>query len=522
MTTPRQRRQTNRYTAELNEQQSSNNLSHSQSGSRLQNGKNGGGAGSNAESSDGQSSSDESSGADDDGGDSRASGNAGISAKSKNKKSKRSRRNGAEITDRVDLFRVEKCLFTWSWGRWTYALDNFPFKRIFTELEMQRTARCILGYALKVTPALNGAGDGRVRALIMEMINSNDPNVLKTIPDIVQALKNSSNSELSWRNAIGGGSSVMARRGRRMGVRVGGLETDSPNAPSTPTTPTANLTFDVDTPKQEDQEGAKREDDASSDRNDFGITSDSFKRHLVRAGGRLLARVYTLYFLHTEIVGLEQADGLCDGSLDHTAFTQLAESLPPLKALDADVPAEWWDSCCDKCLLLGVFKHGWEKYGAVRDDPAFCFYRRVYGPGAPAIPIPSTIGSLKTAIPTVETKAERPTTESVVKLEEMEAEEEEKALTVSTNEKETSKIQAERKKESSGTEEPSAVSDADAELHQPIILFPPVVDLNSRMRKLIAYFQRIRAQIELEALHSLRTEFTPSVAPQSYLDQRIM
>ncbi|KAM7542547.1 hypothetical protein Aperf_G00000019024 [Anoplocephala perfoliata] len=520
MTTPRQRRQTNRYTAELNEQQSSNNLSHSQSGSRLQNGKNGGGAGSNAESSDGQSSSDESSGADDDGGDSRASGNAGVNAKSKNKKSKRNRRNDAEITDRVDLFRVEKCLFTWSWGRWAYALDNFPFKRIFTELEMQRTARCILGYALKVTPALNGAGDGRVRALIMEMVNSNDTNVLKTIPDIVQALKNSSNSELSWRNAIGGGTSVVARRGRRMGVKAGGLETDSPNAPSTPTTPTANMTFDVDTPK-EDQEGTKREDDGSSDRNDFGITSDSFKRHLVRAGGRLLARVYTLYFLHTEIVGLEQADGLCDGSLDHTSFTQLAESLPPLKALDADVPAEWWDSCCDKCLLLGVFKHGWEKYGAVRDDPAFCFYRRIYGPDAPNIPIPSTIGSLKNAIPMVEGKAEPPATESDVKLEEMD-EDEEKALIVAINEKDTPKTQTERKKEPSSIEEHSAISDADVELPQPIVLFPAVVDLNSRMRKLIAYFQRIRAQIELEALHSLRAEFTPTVAPQSYLDQRII
>lgn len=64
---------------------------------------------------------------------------------------------------------------------------------------------------------------------------------------------------------------------------------------------------------------------------DFGLSSDSFKRHLMRAGGRLLARVYTLYFLHAEIVGLELAEGLCDGSLDHTAFNQLAGSLPPLK-----------------------------------------------------------------------------------------------------------------------------------------------------------------------------------------------
>lgn len=58
------------------------------------------------------------------------------------------------------------------------------------------------------------------------------------------------------------------------------------------------------------------------------------------------------------------------------------------------MPADWWDSCCDKCLLLGVFKHGWEKYLAIRDDPAFCFYHRVYGPNAPAIPIPFTMGGV--------------------------------------------------------------------------------------------------------------------------------
>ncbi|VDL18606.1 unnamed protein product [Hymenolepis diminuta] len=484
MTTPRQRRQTNRYTAELNEQAANNSLSHAASSSRLQNGKNG--AGSNGESSDGQSSSDESSGGDDDGGEGNGTG------KSKHKKSKRNQRGDAENTNRVDLFRVEKCLFTWSWGRWAYALDNIPYKQIFTELELQRVARCILGYALKGPQVLNASGDGRIRAVIMEMVNSSDPNTLKTIPDIVQALKNSN-------NAVAGGGSSVIRRSRKPG---GPRETDSPNAPSTPTTPNTNITFDVDTPKQEDPESVKREDD------DYGIASDSFKRHLARAGGRLLVRVYILYFLHTEIVGLEQADRLCDGTLDHTAFSQLAESLPPLRALDADVPAEWWDSCCDKCLLLGVFKHGWEKYAAIRDDPAFCFYKRVYGQDAPNIPIPSTVGSLKT----VETKTEQSEAGSTVKLEEKDNDEE-KSL---TNEVEKT-LAEDSMKESSA----KVMGEGDIELPQPLLLFPTAVDLNSRMRKLIAYFQRIRAQVEMEALHSLRTEFAPTITPQSYLDQRI-
>ncbi|VDK39305.1 unnamed protein product [Taenia asiatica] len=536
MTTPRQRRQTHRYTAELNEQQSSSSLTHSQCASRLPNGNNGGG--SNAESSDGENSSGESSGADDDGGDSRASGatigNTASSSKMKHKKSKKSRRNEegiGESIDRVDLFRVEKCLFTWSWGRWAHAIDCFPFKRAISELEMQRIARCILGYALKVTPALTSGGDARVRAVVMEMINSVDVNSLRTIADVAHSLKVSS-GEVPWRgsggiSSITSGCGVVARRGRRAGLRVGSLGTDSPNGPSTPTTPTA-LNFDMDpastadTPKQEDHSHdiSKREEDL--DQVDFGITSDSFKRHLVRAGGRLLARVYTLYFLHTEIVGLEHADGLCDGSLDHSVFTQLAESLPPLKALDADVPADWWDSCCDKCLLLGVFKHGWEKYFAIRDDPAFCFYRRVYGSNAPSIPIPSTIGTLK-GIAGIKVKFEEQEesgeADPTMRPEETEEEDDdEKTLTIAADDITTVTLRpkcAETRPETGEVE-------TETQLPPPLLLFPAVVDLNSRMRKLIAYFQRVRAQVELEAVHNLRSECIPSVTAQPYLEQRII
>ncbi|KAH9281016.1 Chromodomain-helicase-DNA-binding protein 7 [Echinococcus granulosus] len=536
MTTPRQRRQTHRYTAELNEQQSSSSLTHSQCASRLPNGNNGGG--SNAESTDGENSSGESSCADDDGGDSRASGttigNIVPSSKPKHKKSKKSRRNEegiGESIDRVDLFRVEKCLFTWSWGRWAHAIDCFPFKRVISEMEMQRIARCILGYALKVTPALTSGGDAKVRAVVMEMINSVDVNGLRTIADVVQSLK-ASNSEVSLRgpggiSSITSGCGFVVRRGRRAGLRIGGLGTDSPNDPSTPTTPTM-LNFDMDpastadTPKQEDhtQDVSKREEDL--DQVDFGITSDSFKRHLVRAGGRLLARVYTLYFLHTEIVGLEHADGLCDGSLDHSVFTQLAESLPPLKALDADVPADWWDSCCDKCLLLGVFKHGWEKYFAIRDDPAFCFYRRVYGSNAPTIPIPSTIGTLK-GVAGIKIKSEEQEeggdSEPTMRPEETEEEDDdEKILTIATDDitAVTSRPKSEVTKAEVGEVE------TETQLPPPLLLFPAVVDLNSRMRKLIAYFQRVRAQVELESVHNLRSECIPSVTTQPYLEQRII
>uniref|UniRef100_A0A3Q1BB71 Chromodomain helicase DNA binding protein 7 n=1 Tax=Amphiprion ocellaris TaxID=80972 RepID=A0A3Q1BB71_AMPOC len=51
----------------------------------------------------------------------------------------------------------------------------------------------------------------------------------------------------------------------------------------------------------------------------------------------------------------------------------------------AEVPADWWDSEADKSLLVGVFKHGYEKYNSMRADPALCFLERVGMPDAKAI-----------------------------------------------------------------------------------------------------------------------------------------
>lgn len=81
-------------------------------------------------------------------------------------------------------------------------------------------------------------------------------------------------------------------------------------------------------------------------------------------------------------------------------------------ALDADVPATWWDSCCDKCLLLGVFKHGWEKYLAIRDDPALCFYRRVYGDQALLPPLVKINSAIPLKVEPIEAAVSADTTDS--------------------------------------------------------------------------------------------------------------
>uniref|UniRef100_A0A8C4SRV2 BRK domain-containing protein n=1 Tax=Erpetoichthys calabaricus TaxID=27687 RepID=A0A8C4SRV2_ERPCA len=51
----------------------------------------------------------------------------------------------------------------------------------------------------------------------------------------------------------------------------------------------------------------------------------------------------------------------------------------------SELPAKWWDKDADKCLLLGVFKHGYEKYNTIRADPALSFLERVGKPDEKAI-----------------------------------------------------------------------------------------------------------------------------------------
>uniref|UniRef100_A0A8C9FF15 Chromodomain helicase DNA binding protein 9 n=1 Tax=Pavo cristatus TaxID=9049 RepID=A0A8C9FF15_PAVCR len=51
----------------------------------------------------------------------------------------------------------------------------------------------------------------------------------------------------------------------------------------------------------------------------------------------------------------------------------------------SEVPAEWWDAEADKSLLIGVFKHGYEKYNTIRADPALCFLERVGKPDDKAV-----------------------------------------------------------------------------------------------------------------------------------------
>ncbi|NXS56539.1 CHD6 protein, partial [Brachypteracias leptosomus] len=85
---------------------------------------------------------------------------------------------------------------------------------------------------------------------------------------------------------------------------------------------------------------------------------------------RVLLRVRMLYYLKAEVLG-EAADKAFEG----TPARELDVLLPDIDYVE--IPVDWWNAEADKSLLIGVFKHGYERYNAMRADPALCFLEKV-------------------------------------------------------------------------------------------------------------------------------------------------
>ena len=83
---------------------------------------------------------------------------------------------------------------------------------------------------------------------------------------------------------------------------------------------------------------------------------------------RILLRVRLLAYIKNDIIGEFGMKALSVGNV--------SEILLPYAAPDCDPPAPWWDEEADKSLLIGTFKHGYDRYIAMRQDPALCFLSR--------------------------------------------------------------------------------------------------------------------------------------------------
>uniref|UniRef100_A0A4W3HII7 Chromodomain-helicase-DNA-binding protein 6-like n=1 Tax=Callorhinchus milii TaxID=7868 RepID=A0A4W3HII7_CALMI len=216
---------------------------------------------------------------------------------------------------RAECFRVEKNLLIFGWGRWKDILSHGRFKWHLSEKDMETICRTLLVYCLK-----HYKGDEKIKSFIWDLITP-------TKDGQNQALHNHS------------GLSAPVPRGRK-GKKV-----------KTPLS----------------QPEVKNADWVASCNPDVLFHDDGYKKHLKQHCNKVLLRVRMLYYLKQEVLG-EAADKALEG-------TDLDVWIP--EADYTDIPVEWWDGDADKSLLMGVYKHGYERYNAMRADPSLCFLDRV-------------------------------------------------------------------------------------------------------------------------------------------------
>ncbi|XP_057701605.1 chromodomain-helicase-DNA-binding protein 6 isoform X1 [Corythoichthys intestinalis] len=229
---------------------------------------------------------------------------------------------------RAECFRVEKNLLIFGWGRWKDILNHGRFKWHLAERDMEAICRALLVYCLK-----HYKGDDKIKSFIWDLISPS-----KEGQDQDQELLNHS------------GLSAPVPRGRK------GNKIKTPlSAPE-----------------------LKNADWLAHCNPEVVLQDDSYKKHLKQHCNKVLLRVRMLYYLKVEVLG-EAANQ----ALEDTAARQLDVSLPDIDYIE--IPASWWDAEADKSLLVGVHKHGYERYNAMRADAHLCFLERVGMPDVTAL-----------------------------------------------------------------------------------------------------------------------------------------
>uniref|UniRef100_A0A7N8Y2F8 Chromodomain helicase DNA binding protein 9 n=1 Tax=Mastacembelus armatus TaxID=205130 RepID=A0A7N8Y2F8_9TELE len=227
---------------------------------------------------------------------------------------------------RTECFRVEKNLLVYGWGRWKDILNHGRFKKQLTEWDVESICRALLAYCL-----VHYRGDDKIKSFMWDLIAPTEDGQTKEL-----------------QNHLGLSAPVpRGRKGKKM--------------------KTQSSSFDI-----HKAEWLRKHNP------EHMLQDDGYKKHLKHHCNKVLLRVRMLYYLKQEVIG-SQAQTVLDG----VDSSEIKIWVP--EPDHSELPALWWDAIADKCLLLGVYKHGYEKYNTIRADPTLCFLDRVGRPDEKAI-----------------------------------------------------------------------------------------------------------------------------------------
>uniref|UniRef100_A0A8D2MPP3 DNA helicase n=1 Tax=Zonotrichia albicollis TaxID=44394 RepID=A0A8D2MPP3_ZONAL len=227
---------------------------------------------------------------------------------------------------RTECFRVEKNLLVYGWGRWREILSHGRFKRQLNEHDVEIICRALLAYCL-----VHYRGDEKIKSFIWDLITPTEDGQTRELQNHL-------------------GLSAPVPRGRK-GKKV----------------KTQASTFDI-----HKAEWLRKYNP------EHLLQDEGYKKHIKHHCNKVLLRVRMLYYLKQEVIGNE-----FQKVFDGTDASEIDVWVP--EPDHSEVPAEWWDADADKSLLIGVFKHGYEKYNTIRADPALCFLERVGKPDEKAV-----------------------------------------------------------------------------------------------------------------------------------------
>jgi len=342
-----------------------------------------------------------------------------------NKRSKKGDKNGNSSSNngkwlREECYKIEKNLLVFGWSQWTKILENCEFSNkknktnIQGEKDVESLSRCILAYALRNYQG----GDEQVKQYVIDLI---DP-LKSKFPEFNQKLSLTGPSQKQNKtNKI----DIQEQIKLTMDCMLNKICDDNLHA-----TQLNSLDW------------AQNSDDLLMDEN--------YKKHLMKHSTKMLFKIKTLAYIKTEIITDENL-ALIDANTDESEIKIKHIDMPEILT---DLPCDWWNKSCDKSLIIGVYKYGYEKFYNMRLDSSLCFLSLCGPPDAKDL--------------LAEQQGENQDDDFVNHNESADEEEQ-----LNKKQKKSSKRAAASKKK---------------------IKFPSVAELNNRLRRLIALHQKSKKQ----------------------------